>query len=184
MKGSQPLTIVWDTFIQIENHLKNKGRLTAVKVSDTLTVDSQQLGKLLDQSLCILGIANSQMVIHCKEILRQFLNKDFKKICKRHVPFNQWMFGSNLKALLEDTVHVSCLVQQNKSPSVQATTKSFSCRREGQMTSRGGNSTRARYHSQRGRGLGRGWQHPVSIPQQQSSSQTGVNQTKPQTKRS
>ena len=114
MKTAQPVAIVWDTLIQLENFLKASHTPMLHKFSDNLTVDFQILCKHLDQALCLLGIANSQMVVHRKDTLSQFLNKDFKKICKKHIAFDQWMFGSNLKNLLEDTARVNRLVQQNK----------------------------------------------------------------------
>ena len=69
MKGTQPLVIVWETLIQLENYLKTSGKNLQVKFSNNLTIDFQQLRKLLDQSLRLLGIANSQMVVHRKDIL-------------------------------------------------------------------------------------------------------------------
>ena len=114
MKSSQPFAIVWNTLIQLENHLKSVRSPLNFKFSDSLDIDFQLLRKNMDQGLRLLGIANSQMVVHRKDTLAQFLNKDFKKICKSHIAFDQWMFGSNLKTLLEDTARVNCLVQQNK----------------------------------------------------------------------
>ena len=51
MKGTQPLVIVWETLIQLENYLKTSGKNLQVKFSNSLTIDFQQLRKLLDQSL-------------------------------------------------------------------------------------------------------------------------------------
>ena len=116
MKASHPLAIVWSTLITLENHLKATNMSLQVQCNPGLTVDFVALQKQMDQGLRLLGIANSQMVVHCKETLSHFLNKDFKKLCKPHVPFDQWMFSSNLKTLLEDTIHVNCMVQQNKPP--------------------------------------------------------------------
>ena len=87
MKASQPVAVVWDMLIQIENHLKANRASTSITMSNDLTVDFQFLRKQLDQALRLLGIANSQTVVHRKEILSQFLNKDFKKICKKHIAF-------------------------------------------------------------------------------------------------
>ena len=156
MKATQPLVTVWDTLIQLENHLKTSGKNLQVRFTNNLTIDFQQLRKLLDQSLQLLGIANSQMVKHRKDILSQFLNKDFRKICRSHVPFDQWMFGSNLRTLLEDIAHVNPLVQQNKPTQNPSTRGSFSRGRGNQPAQRG--FQRGRFPKQQGRGSGRGWQ--------------------------
>ena len=124
MKAAQPFAIVWATLIQLENHLKLQGQSLQVPCSDNFTVDFLHLRRQMDQGLRLLGIANSQMVVHRKDILAQFLNRDFKKLCKPHVPFDQWMFSSNLKTLLEDTICVNRMVQQNKPQPVYK--KSFS----------------------------------------------------------
>ena len=116
MKASQPFAVVRSTLINLENFCKSHKMSCSTKFSDTFSVDFQFLRKQMDQGLCLLGMANSQIFVHRKEILSNFLNKDFKKICKSHVAFDQWMFGSNLKALLEDTVRVNKLVQRNKPP--------------------------------------------------------------------
>ena len=79
MKSSQLFAVVWSTIIALENHLKAINQPLQILVSDTFSIDFLQLRKLLDQGLCLLGIANSQMVVHHKDVLAQFLHKDFKK---------------------------------------------------------------------------------------------------------
>ena len=76
MKASQPFASIWATLISLETHLKAKGSDLQF-VCDDLSIEFLQLRKNLDQGLHLLGIANSQMVIHRKEILAQFLHKDF-----------------------------------------------------------------------------------------------------------
>ena len=158
----------------------------SVTFSPTLSVDFQQLRKHMDQGLHLLGIANSQMVMHRKEVLSNFLNKDFKKICKSHVAFDQWMFGSNLKTLLEDTARVNKLVQQNKptfSQQQSSFSKPFFQGRGGPRGSRTNNtSRRGKFQQQQGRGYGRGWQQ-TSSPNQVQQKNPGNNQNKQQTKR-
>ena len=140
----------------------------------------------MDQGLRLLGIANSQMVVHRKEILSNFLNKDFKKICKSHVAFDQWMFGSNLKALLEDTVQVNKLVQQNKPPqftSSPSTSCPFSRGRGGQRGSHPNFKGKGRFQAQLGRGLGHSWQLQNNTQSQQQQNNSS-NQQKSQTRKS
>ena len=184
MKAAQPVSIVWDTLIQFENHLKATQTPMSHKFSDSLTVDFQLLRKHLDQALRLLGIANSQMVVHRKEILSQFLNKDFKKICKKHIAFDQWMFGSNLKTLLEDTARVNRLVQQNKpqpaSPPPSKTT--FFRRGRGQQTVQ--SNQRGKSQFARGRGYRRGWQVQSNIQNPPAHNKPGNPPGKQQTKRS
>ena len=124
MKASQPFVHVWSTLIKIEANLKAANSPCQIPCSDDFTVDFMQLHKQMDQGLRLLGIVNSQMVVHCKDVLAQFLKKDFKKLCKPHVPFDQWMFSSNLKTLLDDTIRVNRMVQQNKAQPIFK--KSFS----------------------------------------------------------
>ena len=171
MKASQPFASVWATIISLENHLKAKGSDLQF-VCDDLTIDFLQLRRNLDQGLWLLGIANSQMVIHRKEILAQFLHKDFKNLSKRHVPFDQWMFSSNLKGLLEDTIRVNRMVQQNKPTTSQVPKKGYGCRRGQHQQQRrgifGGN-----FQHQCGRGFAKGWQFTNNIQQQQNAKKTG-----------
>ena len=185
MKSSQPFAIVWEALIRLESHLKASKSSLSYKFSDTLSIDFQYLRKNMDQGLRLLGIANSQMVVHRKDTLSQYLNKDFKKICKSHIPFDQWMFGSNLKALLEDTARVNKLVQQNKPPqTVSAPAKQSFFRRGGGLTgSRTNQQLRGRSHQGRGRGFARGWQIQSSSPSPQNQSKPGNLQNKQQTKR-
>ena len=184
MKATQPLVIVWDTLIQLENHLKATSTPLTVRFSSDFSVNFQILRKHLDQSLHLLGIANSQMVVHRKDILAKFLNKDFKNICKSHVPFDQWIFGSNFKGLLEDTVRVNHLVQQNKPPQASSSTsKSFSWGRGSHPSSKAG------YRGSRsapawGRGLGRSWQLQNNIQSSPQWNKSWQNQPKQTTKRS
>ena len=104
MKASQSFSIVWSTLIALENFLKSQDMPLETSFTSDLSVDFQGLQKHMDQGLRLLGVTNSQMVVHRKDIIGNYLNKDFKKICKSHMPFDQWMFKSNLKNLLEDTV--------------------------------------------------------------------------------
>ena len=132
MKAAQPISIVWSKLIALENHLKATGLDLKVDFTSNLSIDFRQLRKDLDQALRLIGIANSQMVVHRKETLSAFLNKDFKKICRSHIPFDQWMFSSNLKGLLEDTIRVNRLVQQNQPSSTSSQGKKFFSPKRGQ----------------------------------------------------
>ena len=186
MKSTQPLAIVWDTLIQLENFLKSNKQSLSFKLSNSFSVDFQVLRKHMDQALRLLGIANSQMVVHRKDLLSHYLNKDFKKICKKHIAFDHWMFGSNLKALLEDTARVNKLVQQNKpSPPSQNTAQKLSFFRKGGGQP-GPRNTQQRGKSQfgQGRGFGRGWQVTSSnIQSPPVQNKSGNPQQKQQTKR-
>ena len=185
MKSSQPFALVWNTLIQLENHLKSVHSPLNFKFSDALDIDFQLLRKNMDQGLRLLGIANSQMVVHRKENLAQFLNKDFKKICKSHIAFDQWMFGSNLKTLLEDTARVNKLVQQNKpSPTTSKNSTQPFFRGRGGPPGPRGSFRGTRFHSARGRGFAKGWQVQTTSLSQQTSNKTGPPQNKSQTKRS
>ena len=168
MKAAQPFAIVWDALIQVEHHLKIQGQPLQVPCSDSFTVDFLFLHKQMDQGLRLLGIVNSQMVTHRKDVLAQYFNKDFKKLCKPHVPFDRWMFHSNLKGLLEDTIRVNRMVQQNKAQPVYK--KSFSWGRgfpQGPHRGQGG------FQQQRGKGFGRGWQQGNNTQQQQQQKKSG-----------
>ena len=171
MKASQPFASVWATLISLETHLKAKGSDLQF-VCDDLSIDFLQLRKNLDQGLRLLGIANSQMVVHRKEILAQFLHKDFKKLCKSHVPFDQWMFSSNLKGLLEDTIRVNQMVQQNKPTTPQVPKKGYGHGRGHDQQQRRGASG-GNFQHQRGRGFAKGWQFANNIQQQQNAKKTG-----------
>ena len=184
MKSSQPFAIVWEALIRLESYLKASKSSLSYKFSDTVSIDFQNLRKNMDQGLRLLGIANSQMVVHRKETLAQYLNKDFKKICKSHIPFDHWMFGSNLKTLLEDTARVNKLVQQNKPPqsASQPSKQPFFRRGGGLAGSRTNQQPRGRSHQGRGRGFARGWQIQSSSPSPQSQNKPGNLQNKQQTK--
>ena len=91
------------------------------------------------------------------------------------------MFGSNLKALLEDTARVNHLVQQNKPAQNPSTPRSFSRGRGNQSAQRG--FQHGRFPKQQGRGLGRGWQLNTNTQNQQNLSKSGQNQAKQTTKR-
>ena len=169
MKASQPFAIVCSTLIALENHLKATNTPLQVDCNPGLTIDFMSLRKQMDQGLRLLGIANSQMVVHRKDILSKFLNKDFKKLCKPHVPFDQWMFSTNLKTLLEDTIRINRMVQQNKPTPPPQNKPVFSRGRGGPQGSRRG--FQGRYPNQQGRGFGRGWQQGSTTHVQQNQKQ-------------
>ena len=172
MKASQPFVVVWSTLIKRETFLKSQNNPLQFVFSDGSTVDFLHLRKQMDQGLRILGIANSQMVVHRKDILAQFLNKDFKKLCKPHVPFDQWMFSTNLKGLLEDTIRVNRMVQQNKGQPILAK-KPFFRGRGGPQGPRRGGFNQTGYQQKQGKGFGRGWQQNSTTLQAHSSKKTG-----------
>ena len=183
MKASQPFAKVWSTLIALENHLKASQASLSVKMSSSLTVDFQVLRKQMDLGLRLLGIANSQMVTHRKETLSAYLNKDFKKICKSHIPFDQWMFGSNLKALLEDTIRVNRMVQQQKpSSSSTSSRKPFFQKRGGRGGPHRTYQQNQGFQQQRGRGFGRGWQTQNNTQQLQNQIKSGNQQKGQMTK--
>ena len=181
MKATQPIALAWSSVISLENHLKARG-LDLEYSHEGLHVDFVQLRKHLDQGLRLLGIANSQMVVHRKDILSQYLHKDFKKLCKSHVPFDQWMFNSNLKGLLEDTIRVNRMVQQNRPPPTTPFPK------KGFGRGRGFNQNQPKrgsggFHQQRGRGYARGWQLSNNTPSPLTSKKPG-SLPKPPTQKS
>lgn len=183
MKSSQSFATVWSTLITLENHLKATNQPLQVAASDTLTVDFLQLRKMMDQGLRLLGIANSQMVVHRKDILSQFLHKDFKKLCKSHVPFDQWMFGTNLKTLLEDTIRVNRMVQQNRPPQ-KSQKPSFSRGRGGHPAPRRGSFTNQGYQQGRGKGFAKGWQQGNNTHNPHLMKKAGKSQNQQQTQKS
>ena len=114
VKACQPLASAWATIIKVESYFKSQNEQTAHELSDDLTLDFHQLRTQLDLSLRLLGVANSQMVLHRREILSGFLNPDFAKLCKPHVKFNQWMFGTDFKTLLQDTIRENQLIKKGQ----------------------------------------------------------------------
>ena len=100
MKASQLLTFVWAQIIQLETFCKKQEQPMVLNLENGISLDFVEIHKSLDQSLHLLGIANSQMVQLRKDILKPFLNDDFKKLCCPHIPFSQWMFGDDFKKIV------------------------------------------------------------------------------------
>ena len=151
MKAAQPVAVVWATLIRLETFCKTNDEPLDITLEDGATINFQELRKLLDQSLRLLGIANSQMVQVRKDILKPFLNDDFKKLCRPHIPFTEFLFGSDFKKLLDDTIKVNKMIK----PVQKKSKLSFLGKGRGRGLSqeRGQN-----FRQQRGRGYGRGYQ--------------------------
>ena len=66
--------------------------------------------QLLDLALRLLGMANSQLAIHRRSKLKQHLAPGFHRLCEDHIPFNQWMFGGNIKVTIDDTLKINRMV--------------------------------------------------------------------------
>ena len=114
VKACQPLALVWSKLIQVENFFNSHDEECSFDLSKDLHVDFHELRTQLDLSLRLMGVANSQMVLHRRESLASFLNPDFSKLCKPHVKFNQWMFGSDFKTLLQDTIRENQLIKKGQ----------------------------------------------------------------------
>ena len=120
MKAAQPVAAVWASIIRIESHCKKAEDRCVLNMEEGPPIDFHLLRKDLDQALRLLGIANSQMVQLRKEVLKPFLNDDFKKLCRPHIPFTQWMFGDDFKKLLDETIKVNKMIKPIKKKEKQS----------------------------------------------------------------
>ena len=114
MKGAQPIAIVWSKVINAITSLQTyKGDDNPfLMVTPKLSLNLLQMKAELDLGLRLLGMANSQLGFRRRLSLKQHLSPGFCWLCDEHNALNQWMFGGNIKSMIEDTMRVNHMMQQ------------------------------------------------------------------------
>ena len=115
-KGMLPLISVWATILKCETALKkyNPDKSTEIQITLSLTIDFYKLRQMMDLGLCLLGIANLQLAIKRRLNIRPFITSGVQRLCTENQPFNQWYFGGNVKASIDDTSKINHMVEQSR----------------------------------------------------------------------
>ena len=104
MKGYQPIANAWQKIITAITHLQRyRGKDNPfLAITQEFSLDMLQIKAELDLSLRLLGMANSQLALRRHLTMRRHLAPGFKRLCDEHNPLNQWMFGGDIKSMIDD----------------------------------------------------------------------------------
>ena len=109
MKGCQPIANAWQKIITGITHMQRhrKDDDPMISLTPDFFIDIMQIKAELDLGLQLLGMANSQLGFRRRFTLRRHIAPGYKRLCDDHHPMNQWMFGGNIKATIEDMTRVN-----------------------------------------------------------------------------
>ena len=62
--------------------------------------------------LRLIGMANSQLAFRRRFTMKHYLAPGFKRLCDKHNPINQWMFGGNIKSTIDDISKVNRMMAE------------------------------------------------------------------------
>ena len=165
-KGCQPIAMVWAKIIQAFTALQRyrKDKNPFLMVTPDLSLDLNQLKAELDLGLRLLGTANLQLGLRRRLTLKSHLSPGFKRLCEQHLPISQFMFGGNIKAVIDDTTKINRMVADSQSydqhrgrgrPFLGGRGRSF---RGGSFRRGGRSGRRGSFRGFRGRGRGHNFQ--------------------------
>ena len=112
MKGCQPIANVWQKIITGITHLQRHRQddNPFLVITPDFSLDINQIKAELDLGLRLLGMANSQLALRRRLTMKRYLAPGFKRLCDEHNDINQWMFGGNIKATIDDVSKINRMV--------------------------------------------------------------------------
>ena len=66
----------------------------------------------LDLGVRLIGMANSQLSFKRKMQLKSYIAPGFARLCNESTPLTQWMFGGDVKGLIEKTMKINQMVRR------------------------------------------------------------------------
>ena len=101
IKGCQPIANVIITAITHLHHYRGTDN-PFLQITPEHSIDIMQIKAELDLGLRLLGMANCQLGLRRRLTMRPHLAPRFHHLCAEHHQINQWMFGGNIKATIDD----------------------------------------------------------------------------------